>query len=56
MPLTDSLIRKVRVGVHDGKGRVVFNLIPAGRVPYRVTAEADQLAVTFKPGSGLTSR
>jgi len=56
MPLNDSLIRKVRVGVHDGKVRVVFDVIPARGVPYRVTAEADQLTVTFKPGSGFPSR
>ncbi len=56
MLLNDSLIRRVRVGVHDGKVRVVFDVIPAGGVPYRIEAEADKLAVTFKPGSGFPSR
>lgn len=56
MLLNDSLIRRVRVGVHDGKVRVVFDVIPAGGAPYRVEAEADKLAVTFKPGSGFPSR
>jgi len=56
MLLNDSLIRKVRVGVHEGKVRVVFDVIPARGVPYRVEAQADKLAVTFKPGSGLPSR
>ena len=56
MPLADSLIWKVRVGVHDGKGRVVFNSIPAGGVLYRVTADADPLPATFKPDSGFPSR
>jgi len=56
MPSTDSLIRNVRRGVYDGKGRVALSLMPAGGVPYRVTAEADQLAATFKSGSGFPSR
>jgi hypothetical protein len=56
MLVNDSLIRKVRVGVHDGKVRVVFDVIPAAGVPYRVEAEADELAVTFTPGSGFPSR
>ena len=56
MLLNDPLIRKVRVGVHDGKVRVVFDVIPAGGVPYRVDAVADNLGVTFKPGSGFPSR
>jgi type IV pilus assembly protein PilQ len=56
MLLNDSLIRKVRVGVHESKVRVVFDVIPARGVPYRVEAEADKLAVTFKPGSGFPSR
>jgi type IV pilus assembly protein PilQ len=56
MRLNHPLVRKVRVGVHDGKVRVVFDLIPAGGVPYRIAAEGDQLAVTFKPGSGFPSR
>jgi type IV pilus assembly protein PilQ len=51
--LNDSLVRKVRVGVHEGKVRVVFDVIRAAGVPYRVKAEADELAVTFKPGSGF---
>jgi len=56
MLLNDSLIRKVRVGVHDGKVRVVFDVIPVGGVPYVVEAEAEKLAVTFKPGPGFPSR
>lgn len=56
MLLNNALVRTVRVGVHEGKVRVVFDVIPAGGVPYRVEAEADKLAVTFKPGSGFLSR
>jgi hypothetical protein len=56
MLLNDSLIRKVRVGLHDGKVRLVFDLIPAGGVPYRIAAEGDHLTVTFMPGSGFPSR
>ena len=56
MLLNDSLIQKVRVGVHESKVRVVFDVIPARGVPYRVEAQADKLAVTFKPGSGFPSR
>jgi hypothetical protein len=54
--LNDALVRKVRVGVHEGKVRVVFEVTPAEGVPYRVEAEAEKLAVTFKPGSGFPSR
>lgn len=53
MLLDDPLVRKVRVGVHEGKVRVVFDVIHSGGVPYRVEAEVDKLAVTFKPGSGF---
>jgi len=56
MLLDDALVRKVRVGVHEGKVRVVFDVIPAGGVPYRVKAEVDKPAVTFKLGSGFPSR
>src|SRR5512139_4065843 len=53
MLLDDPLVRKVRVSVHEGKVRVVFDVIHSGGVPYRVEAEVDKLAVTFKPGSGF---
>jgi len=54
--LNDSLVRKVRVGVHESKVRVVFDVTPARGVPYRIEAEANKLTVTFKPGSEFPSR
>ncbi len=51
-----TLVKKVRVGFHAGKVRVVFDLIPARGVPYRAAADGDHLVVTFKPGPGFPSR
>ncbi|HYA03992.1 MAG TPA: AMIN domain-containing protein [Syntrophobacteria bacterium] len=56
IPLGGSLVKKVRVGFHAGKVRVVFDLIPPRGVAYRAAAEGDHLVVTFKPGSGFPSR
>ena len=56
MLLHDPLVRKVRVGVHESKVRVVFDVTPPRGVPYRVEANGDKLVVTFKPGSGFPSR
>jgi hypothetical protein len=51
-----TVVKKVRVGFHAGKVRVVFDLIPALGVPYRAAAEGDHLIVTFNPGSGFPYR
>ena len=51
-------VRRIRVGLHSNKVRVVFDLIHAPRteVPYQITLDDDRLEVSFKPSSGSASR
>ena len=53
IPPSDKLLKKIRVGEHPNKVRVVFDLIPAAGLPYQVTSVDDRLVVSFKPGSGF---
>ena len=45
-------VRRIRVGLHSNKLRVVFDLIhaPQAEVPYHITLGNDRLVVSFKPG------
>jgi hypothetical protein len=51
-------VRRIRVGLHSNKLRVVFDLIPAtqAEVPYQITLGNDRLVISFKPGSGFPVR
>jgi len=51
-------VRRIRVGLHSNKVRVVFDLIHAlkAEVPYQITLEEDRLVVSFKPGSGFPTQ
>ena len=51
-------VRRIRVGLHSNKVRVVFDLIdaPQAEVPYQITLEKDRLVVSFKPGSGFPAQ
>ena len=51
-------VRRIRVGLHSNKLRVVFDLIHAlkAEVPYQITLEEDRLVVSFKPGSGFPAQ
>ena len=51
-------VRRIRVGLHSNKVRVVFDLIhaPKAEVPYQITLDDDRLEVSFKPSSGSPSR
>jgi len=51
-------VRRIRVGLHSNKVRVVFDLIdaPQAEVPYQITLEEDRLVVSFKPGSGFPAQ
>ena len=51
-------VRRIRVGLHSNKVRVVFDLIHAlkAEVPYQITLEEDRLVVSFKPGSGFPAQ
>jgi hypothetical protein len=54
--LTGLLVRRVRVSRRDQGVRLVFDIIPAGGVPYHITQEEDRLVVRFNPGPGFPSR
>jgi hypothetical protein len=51
-------VRRIRVGLHSNKVRVVFDLIHTlkAKVPYHITLEEDRLVVSFKPGSGFPAQ
>ena len=53
VPPSDPLVKGIRMGTHPDKVRVVFDLIPAAGLPYRITSVGDRLVVTFEPGSGF---
>ena len=54
--LKGPLAKKIRVGVHPDKLRVVFDLVPEKGLPYQVTLGNDRLVVSFKPGSGFPAQ
>ena len=51
-------VRRIRLGLHSNKVRVVFDLVHAleAEVPYQVTLGNDRLVVSFKPGSGFPAQ
>jgi type IV pilus assembly protein PilQ len=51
-------VRRIRVGLHSNKVRVVFDLIHTlkAEVPYQITLEEDRLVLSFKPGSGFPAQ
>jgi type IV pilus assembly protein PilQ len=51
-------VRRIRVGLHSNRVRVVFDLIHAHKVemPYQISLDDDRLKVSFKPSSGSASR
>jgi hypothetical protein len=49
-------VKGVRFGIYADKIRVVFDLIPEAGLPYDIISKEDQLAVSFKPGSGFTAQ
>jgi len=53
LTLGGSLVRRMRVGLHPDKVRLVFDLVPEVGVTYQVIAEADTLQVLFRPASGV---
>jgi len=53
---TGPLVKKVRVGRNSDRIRLVFDIIPAGGVPYQITSGEDRLVVSFKPGPGFPPR
>jgi hypothetical protein len=55
LSLSGSLVRRVRVGLHPHKVRLVFDLIPEVGVTYQVISEADTLQVLFRPASGVSA-
>jgi hypothetical protein len=53
LPLANPLVAKVRVGLHEDRVRLVFDLISRETVSYQVDSQGDQLVVTFRSGSGF---
>ena len=55
--LTGPWVRKIRVGLHTDKVRVVFdlNFSVESEVPYRIITEEDRLVISFEPGTGSQS-
>lgn len=53
LTLSGSLVKRVRVGLHQDKLRLVFDLIPDAGVTYQVISEGDTLQVLFRPVSGF---
>ena len=51
-------VRRIRVGLHSNKVRVVFDLIhdPKAEVPYKITFDDDRLVVSFKPSPGFPAQ
>ena len=51
-------VRRIRVGLHSNKVRVVFDLIHTlkAEVPYQITLEEDRLVLSFKAGSGFPAQ
>ena len=53
LTLSGALVKRVRVGLHQDKVRLVFDLIPEAGVTYQVISEGDTLQVLFRPASGF---
>ena len=51
-------VRRIRVGLHSNKVRVVFDLIqyPKAEVPYQIIFDDDRLVISFKPSSGFPAQ
>ena len=51
-------VRRIRLGFHSNKVRVVFDLVHAleTEVPYQITLGNDRLVVSFKPGTGFPAQ
>ena len=51
-------VRRIHLGLHSNKVRVVFDLIHTlkAEVPYQITLEEDRLVVSFKPGTGFPAQ
>jgi CRP/FNR family transcriptional regulator, cyclic AMP receptor protein len=47
VPSTHPLMANVRVGLHEGRVRLVFDLMPGEDISYQVGSRGDQLVVTF---------
>ena len=55
VPLTHPLVAKVRVGLHEDRVRLVFDLLGGEGVSYQVDSQGDQLVMTFMSGPGFSS-
>ena len=53
-----DMVKRMRVGTHDGKVRVVFDLthIPQKGVPYQLTSKSNRLVISFQADTIKPSR
>jgi len=53
-----DMVKRIRVGTHDGKVRVVFDLthIPQKGVPYQLTSKGNRLVISLKADTSKASR
>jgi hypothetical protein len=49
-------VKKVRIGRHTNKVRLVFDLIPENGLPYEIISGKDRLVVSFRPGTSFPPR
>jgi hypothetical protein len=52
--LKGSLVRKIRVGVHPEKLRVVFDLLSQKELSHQIILGDDRLVISFKPSVGFS--
>ena len=58
LKVESDMVKRIRVGIHDGKVRVVFDLthIPQKGVPYQLTSKSNRLVISFQADTIKPSR
>jgi hypothetical protein len=54
--LDEPMVSSVETGLHEGKIRLVFRLVPKAGLPYEVHSMDHTLQISFTPGVGFPSR
>ncbi|UCG11862.1 MAG: type IV pilus secretin PilQ, partial [Deltaproteobacteria bacterium] len=55
-PLSDPMVKRIRLGTHPDKVRVVFDLVPVSGLPFQLIPENERFIVSFEPGPGFPPR
>jgi hypothetical protein len=58
LKVESDMVKRIQVGTHDGKVRVVFDLthIPQNEVPYQLTSKGNRLVISLKADTIKPSR